>query len=426
MLSAYDQLKKLLYDTARDRIPCSELFLDLSPDKTEIRYYWADHSMCQIFWVEDVPCPALGLPNLTSEKEIKSRLIPEYWTHAEYFPMHMPVKQETEDAIVAILRHGCVDNMTSPGSTFPFSEVECQQYIQMLEGFRSLSAAATQGYRNAVIGAKSSTSIYLACIGVNVFLLPARIWNAVARARHINRYGLESPRLDRLQGLASFSEEQIIDCMPLKIGELMCFLQSADVFDRLTSMWNGRVVYQRHWHAFFKDMRADWLRVASMSAVLWLGGTALLASGAQSVPLLGSIAFSGASSFTSLALCHKHRDDILATGPDISKYIMSVESYYHGLRPLSIIYIIPHTLAIYSAILFSGAVLMSAWQSARSALELVSSVGSFSIAALPIFGTLAYFDPDISSTLSRLCRAIQPPVFLTSWFQGRQAERNVE
>ncbi|KAG9022271.1 hypothetical protein FRB95_000476 [Tulasnella sp. JGI-2019a] len=158
ILSAYDRLKKSLYDTARDRIPCSELFLDLSSDKTEVRYYWADHSTCQIFWAEDVPCLALGLPNLTSEREIKSRLTPEYWTHAEYFPIHMPVKQETEDAIVAILRHGCVDNMTSPGSTFPFSEGECQQYIQMLEGFQSLNAAAAQGYRNAVI---------------------ARIWNAV-------------------------------------------------------------------------------------------------------------------------------------------------------------------------------------------------------------------------------------------------------
>lgn len=29
-----------------------------------------------------------------------------------------------------------IDNMTSPGSTFPFGEVECRQYLSIFEGFR--------------------------------------------------------------------------------------------------------------------------------------------------------------------------------------------------------------------------------------------------------------------------------------------------
>ncbi|KAG8991485.1 hypothetical protein FRB94_012464 [Tulasnella sp. JGI-2019a] len=197
LFAYHDKLKKSLYATARDRIHHSELYLNVmrtSTEDTEVRYYWVDHSTCQIFWVEDIRCSALGLPELDSEADIKSRLTPEYWTHVEYFPMHLPVKQEVEDAITGILRHGCVDNMTSPGSTFPFSEVECRQYLEVFDGFKcpyeghSLSTAqkslhtvwllasnavAAQGYRNAVIGAIPLTSTFLARVGVDVFSFPS-------------------------------------------------------------------------------------------------------------------------------------------------------------------------------------------------------------------------------------------------------------
>ncbi|KAG8870182.1 hypothetical protein FRB98_001800 [Tulasnella sp. 332] len=73
--------------------------------------------------------------------------------------MHLAVKKEAEDVILCVLRHGCVDNMTSPGSTFPFSASECKEYISIFEGS---SIAAAQGYQNAVI---------------------ARIWNAVGKLK---------------------------------------------------------------------------------------------------------------------------------------------------------------------------------------------------------------------------------------------------
>lgn len=176
LLTCHEQLQRQLYERAKERIPLSELYLHVThgaSDVLEARYYWADHSACQIFWSEDVACAALGLQTLDSEAEISesihacssaasdylesgSRLIPEYWTHVEYFPMHWSVNQEAEDVIIGVLRHGCVgkllgiplvgvliptegslsDNMTSPGSTFPFSAVECSEYITVLEGFK--------------------------------------------------------------------------------------------------------------------------------------------------------------------------------------------------------------------------------------------------------------------------------------------------
>ncbi|KAG8991001.1 hypothetical protein FRB94_012935 [Tulasnella sp. JGI-2019a] len=381
LIRTHEQFKRSL---TRDRAMQSELYLHISgteqPDGVLVRYYFADHATCQLFWVDEVPLANLGLQAANSLGEIKSRLTPEYWTHVEYFPMHLPVRREAEDQLVGILRHGCVDNMTSPGSTFPFSEEECRKYLKIFEGFRSQDPSplsTADGYRNAVI---------------------ARIWNAIARARHINSFGLERPRLDRLQGVSEFSRGQMQPSKTLKLGETLAFGLSREVLERLSEMWNGRVVYQRHWQIFFRDMRADWLRIAGTSAIIWLGSTALLASGVTNIPLLASTALSSSSAFVALALCHKHREDILATGPDISRYIMSVENYYHGLRPLSIILVLPHALTAYSAALFSVALTTLAIERARYILEAIAFVvATIASAVLPVYAVLAYFDPSLDA-----------------------------
>jgi len=332
-----------------------------------------------LFWVDDVLLAGLGLPAFGSEGEIKLRLTPEYWTHVEYFPMHLPLRQEAEELIIAVLRHGCVDNMTSPGSTFPFGEIECTRYLSIFEGFKSSGSTATIGYRNAVI---------------------ARVSNAISRARYINSWGLDRPRLDRLQGLTEFKNAQLKESAILNAGEIFCMYLSHGVFTRVTSMWNGRVVYQRHWNGFFNDMRGEWLRLAGLDVAIWLGSTTMLASGKTNLLLVASTALSGASAFVSLLLFHKHSESALATGPDISRYIMSVENYYHGLRPLSIVYVVPHALTIYSGILFNGALAIIAFSSGRRVLEIITLIAIMALAVLTTFGTLAFFDHSLARFFS--------------------------
>jgi len=377
-------LRKSVYDKARDRLAQSELFLDIvaGPDTCDVRYYFADHATCQLFWVGDVPLASLGLPEFGSDGEIRLRLTPEYWTHVEYFPMHLSLRQEAEDLIVAVLRHGCVDNMTSPGSTFPFGEAECRQYLSIFEGYKSSDSPKTIGYRNAVI---------------------ARVSNAISRARYINSWGLERPRLDRLQGLNDFANSQMKESLSLITGELFCLLLSRGVFTRITSMWNGRVVYQRHWNNFFNDMRAEWLRMAGVGGAIWLGSATMLASGHRTFFLVSSTALSGASVFVSFVLHHKHSESALATGPDVSRYIMSVESYYHGLRPLSIVYVVPHALIIYSAVCFNAALVTVALGSGLGILGTSAVAAVLALALFAVFGTLSFFD----HTLTRLIFALE-------------------
>jgi hypothetical protein len=189
----------------------------------------------------------------------------------------------------------------------------------------------------------------------------------------------------------------------LVIGELFCLVMSRSVFTRITSMWNGRVVYQRHWNNFFKDMRAEWLRMAGLGGAIWLGSTTMLAAGQRGPLFVVSTTLSGASVFIGLVLHHKHSEGALATGPDVSRYIMSVESYYHGLRPLSIVYVVPHALIIYSAVCFNAALVGMAFGSGLGLLGAAVVVGFLALALFAVLGTLTFFD----HTLGRMRLAAQ-------------------
>lgn len=86
----------------------------------------------------------------------------------------------------------------------------------------------------------------------------------IARTRHINHYGLEAPRLDRLQGLYEYTKSQTNTSLKYTLFEVLSFYLSVQIFVRITALWNGRVVYHRHWRLFFADMRAEWGRMGGL------------------------------------------------------------------------------------------------------------------------------------------------------------------
>lgn len=45
----------------------------------------------------------------------------------------------------------------------------------------------------------------------------------------------------------------------LVLGDLLSLNRSQHVFDRLTGLWTGRVVYQRHWEIFLQELDQRWL-----------------------------------------------------------------------------------------------------------------------------------------------------------------------
>ncbi|KIO23742.1 hypothetical protein M407DRAFT_26804 [Tulasnella calospora MUT 4182] len=286
---AYDDVRNNIQD--RDDV---EIFFNTSQEAPEtptsgaLEYYVVNHPTRQVFWTEDVKVDKIGVGQFSSLAQLKSALTPEYWTHMDYFPCHRAVDAAAEEELQNVLRQGAIDDMTAPGSTFPYSAKECRQYLSLIEGFKNSSGTPAQS-------AYKTSSI-------------ARIWASITRVRHINGYGLKNPRLDRLQGLGDYSSLQAGRSFKLGLVELLCFNVPRQLFTSMTALWNGRIVYQRHWHKLFDELRRGWELIA------------LIRSG-------------------------------LATASDISAYISYAESYRYGLRGLSIVLSLPRALTIWAILL---------------------------------------------------------------------------
>lgn len=80
----------------------------------------------------------------------------------------------------------------------------------------------------------------------------------------MNRHGLPGPRLDRLQGIEAFIAGQLKSSVVLSIAEYLCFNIPKGMFFQLSELWNGRLVYIRHWDRFLDDYRGMCLRMASV------------------------------------------------------------------------------------------------------------------------------------------------------------------
>ncbi|KAG8906980.1 hypothetical protein FRB99_005622 [Tulasnella sp. 403] len=341
---------------ARD-LTAIEIFISIPPDAASgfVDYYLVDHHTRHPFWVDHVNPATLELPLVDNEASLKSLLTPEYWTHLEYFPQHQAYPQYAEDELIGILEHGSIDDMTSPGSTCPWSAKECQQFLKLVRSFRTSGGFVPIGYR-------------LVCT--------ARLWTTIARTRHINSYGLRNPRLDRNQGLIQYSLLQNRQNLLLSLGEAVCFFLPVQVAKRLTALWNGRVVYQRHWHVFLEDMHKQWFIMGTLCAVVWVAAIVLIALGKSSALVVASASLSAAGVWLSLFLQNAHSRDKIATAPDISAYIMKVEDYYHGLRPLSIVFCFPHALTIYSVLLLQTALVYQSLEQTKDSLALSALVMS--------------------------------------------------
>ncbi|KIO30636.1 hypothetical protein M407DRAFT_20352 [Tulasnella calospora MUT 4182] len=307
----------------------SELYLSSQGGPLEVAYYLADHDKKVIYWLEETDAQSLGLGPFESDADLRGALTSEYWVHVDYFPNHRGLDAQAEEDLMGTLRHGCIDDMTAPGSTFPWSAEECRHFLSVLEGFRMSNSEVVLAERTSCI---------------------ARLWAAISRVRHIHGYGSSNARLDRFQGIEDYLNHQTVSSLHLALGDAVTFGNSQHTFRRMTELWNGRVVYQRHWNAFLDDMRREWMQMTYFPLAIWMACIILVASGKACAAVFVSAWLSAAAVLVSLHLLQAHATDKLSTAPGISAWISRVEDLKHGLRPLSIKFALPRALTIYAFI----------------------------------------------------------------------------
>ncbi|KAG8951196.1 hypothetical protein FRC04_006678 [Tulasnella sp. 424] len=308
--------------------------LEKSSYTCEVGYYFVDHAARLPFWVHPVPVQDLGLPSFGTGGQLKASLVPEYWTHLEYFPAHQLLDAVSELELISILRHGCV----APVRPFRIALMIAESSYRILPIFLRLPKLQATGHP------------------------PSR---GSGRALHV----------------AAEFKSRLKPGIYLLALVTLSFGLSLLKFDRLTELWNGRVVYRRHWSTFFDEQQKEWMRLVALSLVVFIGAVIFICVSGPNPFAVASASFSFASVMGGLILYVNYNESRFKTASDISYWISTVESSHSGLLPLAIRFTMPQAAAIYSAFLLLLALLKLAADSLRdsdavdSALLLAAAFG---------------------------------------------------
>ncbi|KAG8926427.1 hypothetical protein FRC02_008893, partial [Tulasnella sp. 418] len=205
IVTAFERITSIMRQKQRELNLASEIYIELggSPTQPQYCYYLIDHN-CRIpYWITDITPDVIGLEPFSSEDHLKSLLNQEYWLHVEHFPMHNLYPLEAEDELICIL----ADSSVSPASTAPYGMHKINDLLQALLVMRThMTNTLHDGYRLCALG---PLNIFADCDFIHLLCDAARLWLLIARARHINTYGLWKPHPDRLQSLDSQHADRV-------------------------------------------------------------------------------------------------------------------------------------------------------------------------------------------------------------------------
>lgn len=193
-----------------------------------------------------------------------------YWTHIEFYPMHLTLSVEVEDELVAILTHACIgqfsdlinlsltisslpkDYMTSSLSTVPYNQEQCEAYLRLIKGLPDSDRA--EGYRNCVL---------------------ARLWSEIDGNFFVNLRGEDNARLSRIQRL--LPEPNVITTKLVDFLKWWLTLGLSGPYERILSeMWVDKISYASHWKKFMGSMMSEWKMHATWVRGVVLSGDSVL------------------------------------------------------------------------------------------------------------------------------------------------------
>lgn len=303
----------------------TELFLQL--DGNDCNYYFVDHGVRTLFWLEAYNTSELGILPVVSSSHLKTLLEAQYWTHIENFCMHIGgLPLNTIDDLIDVFSHALVDNLTSTQSTFPYNSTDCEKFRTLLISSRE---RINDGRTVSIVG---------------------RLWSIIMYARYETHYGEEQSRLSREISIIANERQEMQWTKPL-ISVLS--LRAADQYvDHLDGLFVDEFVYGRAWDAFMTSCMKGWQQSVFNSAVLLL--LHILCFFLPVSPVLAYVSGSLAclSLLTSVLLIHRHEELDMAGAAPAYAYLEAIRSKHFGMQGAAFAYALPKAFFLYSIIAF--------------------------------------------------------------------------
>ncbi|KAG9094980.1 hypothetical protein FS749_011366 [Ceratobasidium sp. UAMH 11750] len=292
------------------------------PDGPHFRYYLVIHTTRTVMWVDGDGVPAAV--STAEPQRAQNMLCEEYWVHMENFPTPIPAMAEDLRLLKVVLASLAVDSSTSDGSTSPFSSVQIQQFLTLLNTF----SGDIETFQTYTI---------------------ARLWCMIWHARVVNNFGSIGACLDRFTVL---SDKPPVFNGPYAFRAMFFVGAGADAqLTRCSRAWVGRIAYVTEWRNFKSKNEFEWTQVMYLACALVVAS--LLVRGQstlRSMPNL-ALAFGCASAASSYHLVGESQN-LGEHAADASAYFQHWETAKYDIQGLALWNAAPRALLIWCFIAF--------------------------------------------------------------------------
>ncbi|KAJ1310055.1 hypothetical protein OPQ81_006807 [Rhizoctonia solani] len=294
-------------------------------------YYLVDHSKHSIAFLRQVDTRAIGLPDVRNNIHLQRVLRGEYWTHCEYMPRpdvdHIGSAKQLRGQLASLM----IDDISSEGSTSPFTPEECTRYIDALT--QSMNEPQFLNWSVA---------------RVNSLLIQSQI---------INLHGEQSARADRTM-VVTGQHPPTRTAVFLTLSKLM-FNCPVTHLNRLENAWSDRIIYSHHWKKLLGELTEEWIVAAGVAGLVWIANIVLFTGTSSTIALvlLGlSTTSTVCGAAKALLLVRKHRS-LGQYAVHGSQHLQVNEKSGTGLQDLAFEYSCPWACALWAGALTSISVL---------------------------------------------------------------------
>ncbi|KDN51639.1 hypothetical protein RSAG8_00185, partial [Rhizoctonia solani AG-8 WAC10335] len=333
----YTQISRVLrsLDSTELMLSTMDIYIDPTCDPQTGQkigaYYLVDHCRHSIAFLRQVDTRGVGLPDVRSTIHLERVLRGEYWTHCEYMPRsdidHAGSARKLQGQLASLM----IDNISSEGSTSPFTPKECKYYLKAVNP----STNEPQFLNWSV----------------------ARVSSLLIQSQIINLHGEQWARADRTM-VVTGQRPPARTALYLQLSRYM-FDCPATHLNRLEHAWTDRIIYSHHWKKLLSELIEEWGVAAGAASLVWVANIVLFTTASSTITLL----LLGVSTISTvygavkaLLLIRKHRS-LGQYAVHGSQYLQANEKYGTGLQDLSFEYSYPWACALWAGALTSAGVL---------------------------------------------------------------------
>ncbi|KAJ7288070.1 hypothetical protein C8J57DRAFT_1706583 [Mycena rebaudengoi] len=332
-----------LLESASEYVGQIDLVIDLTLDsnggKSEVGYYFINHSTRSPFWahsqqIEDNLFVWTEIDGPIETKHLRHEMEHQYWKHCAFFPIARPLTKECINELQDGLLHSIADMSTSLTSTVSLTIEELKNRLYLVGHMQYDRVGSATAF--------------------------ARIMSEFARERFYHFHGLACARLDRDQSVYDDSLGRRSYLITI-LSPILFYAPDVHLYS-LEKAYVDKIIYRRVWQEVVQKLNKEWEEFTLLATVVLNANVGFLSIQSvdqgngqihhppfQIASYLSTLASTG-SIILGLLLVRQNRTKFRDSSEEISLAMRRRSST--GLELLAIIFSLPYALLMWSIVCF--------------------------------------------------------------------------